>query len=65
MRVVPSLCLVLVAAGCFATTKEGAKVRVTRNPEVVAMAKNGTALLRLPYSETRYLASTGGVRYDR
>ena len=30
-----------------------------------AVAKNNTVLLRLPYSETLYLVSTGGQKYDR
>lgn len=30
-----------------------------------AVAKNSTILLRLPYSETLYLISTGGHVYER
>lgn len=30
-----------------------------------AVAKNNTVLMRLPYSETLYLVSTGGKTYDR
>lgn len=30
-----------------------------------AVAKNSTILMRLPYSETLYLVSTGGMTYDR
>jgi hypothetical protein len=30
-----------------------------------AVARNGTVLVRIPYSETLYLASTGGKKYDR
>ncbi len=32
---------------------------------LAAVAKNGTILMRLPYSETLYDISTGGVRYER
>ena|ERR1700690_3311584 len=30
-----------------------------------AVAKNSTVIVRLPYSETLYLISTGGKKYDR
>jgi hypothetical protein len=30
-----------------------------------AVAKNNTVLMRLPYSETLYLVSTGGKKYER
>lgn len=30
-----------------------------------AVAKNSTILVRLPYSETLYLISTGGKKYER
>jgi len=30
-----------------------------------AVAKNNTVLLKLPYSETLYLISTGGKKYER